>query len=119
MPAMHGLESLRNAGRALHNGAPDQREAVRTAAHAFWDAAYYAVEWPATLRCAAESVYPHILLRGSIDRTVDALDAAGLQEARRSILEFCALAERAAAGAASAVDLPAVPGDAAAAGQVR
>lgn len=94
MRAMNGLEHLRNAGRALHNGFADPREALQAAADEFWRGVFYAPAWPEDLRKAAEEVYPSILLRGSIQRTIAELDDAGLTEARRKIEDFCTLAER-------------------------
>ena len=91
---MHGLEHLRNANRALHNGFADPREALQAAADEFWRGVFYAPAWPEDLRKAAEDVYPSILLRGSIQRTIAELDDAGLEEAQRKIEDFCSLAER-------------------------
>ena len=91
---MNGLEHLRNADRALNNGFGDPREALQAAADEFWRGVFYAPAWPEELRKAAEDVYPAILLRGSIQRTIAELDAGGVEEARRKIEDFCRLAER-------------------------
>ena len=90
---MLGTDRLIQARRTLAGPGGDARSRLRLAGEEFWSAVRQSSDWQTQDQLRAYRVMVRLLSKGTVDKTVDRLEAAEVAEISWLISAFCWSAE--------------------------
>ena len=88
MPFTSTPNRLRNVEELLLDSDTPLRKRLVDAGHIFSTLTRHDSEWPAELKRGADRIHMHLVVRGSIARSVQAMAEEGVEEVARELLRF-------------------------------